>query len=77
MKKIMIAVMLTVCTFSTSTEAAEFEISNGLEIQELGAWTHFRDKYLLGRDTDKKEEHHRHHHAPPPPPKYHHHHHDR
>lgn len=53
------------------------------QTQELGKWSHFRDKYILGRETENERndrrdwesrhnyrDDHRHgHHQPPPPPR--------
>ena len=53
-----------------SVEAQEQQVTNlvqaeSAEIQELGKWSHFRDKYLLGRERDRERDYRQ----PPPPPR--------
>ena len=83
MKKFFIAAALSLLIFSGQADAAPADDLNvsAIETQEMGSWTHFRDKYILGRETenerrDRKEwerrhhhdydSSHRHHHSPPP-----------
>ena len=55
MKKFLAAAALSLLIFSGQTEAATIDNLNAptIEIQETGtsSWAHFRDKYLLGRET--------------------------
>ena len=81
MKKFLIAAAMSLAIFGgqTSVEAAPVEISdNQIETQELGKWAHFRDKHILGRETENErrdrkdwERRHRYHddHRYSPPPR--------
>ena len=42
--------------------------ASAIEVNELGAWTHFRRKLFGGKNKDKRNEYHREHFYPPPPP---------
>ena len=55
MKKFLIAVAASVILFGGQTQAAPVDNLNAqIETQETGKWADFRDKYLLGRETDKE-----------------------
>ena len=88
MKKFLIAVAagLVILGSQVDVEASEVKDLNkpAIEMQEVGSWTHFRDKHLLGRETenerrDREERERRHwerrhnynnnYHRNPPPPR--------
>ena len=72
MKKFLIAAALSFVIFGGQTEAAQVEpLDNQLETQEQGKWAHFRDKYILDRETenerrDRKDWERRPRYDPPP-----------
>ena len=72
MKKFLVAVAASLIIFGGQTQAAPVDDLNAqLETQEVGRWADFRDKYILGRETDKerrkrKEWERRHGYYPPP-----------
>lgn len=78
MKKFLIALAAGLILFGGQTQAAPVDDLNAqIETQETGKWAHFRDKYILGRETenerrDRKDWERRHrydpHYDPPPPP---------
>ena len=77
MKKFLIAAAATLIIFGGQVEAAPADNLNAeIETQDIkshGKWAHFRDKYLLDRETenerrDRKDWERRHRYAPPPPP---------
>ena len=79
MKKFLLAVAVSAVIFGGQTEAAPVDDLNAqIETQDIkshGKWAHFRDKYILGRETenerrDRKDWERRHRYAPPPPPPY-------
>ena len=80
MKKFLIAVAAGVFIFCGQVEAAPADDLNaqGIETQETGKWAHFRDKYILNRETenerrDRKDWERRHrddYRYDPPPPRY-------
>ena len=73
MKKFFVAVAAGLILFGGQTQAAPVDNLNAqLETQETGTsrWANFRDKYLLGRETenerrDRKEWERRHRYQPP------------
>ena len=87
MKKFLIAAAASLLIFGgqNAVEAADAENLKvqGVEVQQVGWWAHFRDKHILGRETenerrDRKEWERRHRddhrdwnnrrdHRPPPP----------
>ena len=82
-KKFLMVVAASLILFSGQTEAApvdDLNVSNveKQEVKKHGKWAHFRDKYLLGRETenerrDRKEWEKKHRYDPPryrydPPP---------
>ena len=55
MKKFLIAAAASLIIFSGQTEASTVErLDKPIERQEVGKWAHFRDKYLLGRETENE-----------------------
>lgn len=85
MKKFLIATAASLIIFSGQTEAATVDnLDKQIETQDIGKWAHFRDKHILGRETenerrDRKEWESRHRndkhryrddyrYCPPPPP---------
>ena len=91
MKKFLIAAAASLLIFGGQpAEAADVGNLNvqSVEVQDVSWWTHFRDKHILGRETenerrDRKEWERRHRddhrdwnnrrdHRPPPPPGRHH-----
>jgi len=55
MRKFLIAAALSFLIFGGQTEAAQVEpLDNQLETQEQGKWAHFRDKHILGRETENE-----------------------
>ena len=77
MKKFLIVAAATLIIFGGQVEAAPADNLNAeIETQDIkshGKWAHFRDKYLLDRETenerrDRKDWERRHRYAPPPPP---------
>ena len=88
MKKFLIAAFASLLIFGgqSGAEASSVEKldTQATETQELGKWAHFRDKHILGRETENErrdrkewERRHRHdyhddyyhgHHYGPPPP---------
>ena len=83
MKKFLIAAAVSFMIFGGQTESAQVEnFDNQIEAQEQSKWAHFRDKHILGRETENErrdrkewERRHRYHddhrYAPPPPPRGH------
>ena len=78
MKKLLLAV---VCCFGivafvnveTAEAAAQQNLTlnqtSAVEVEELGAWTHFRRKIFGGKSKSKdNEKERRHYYSPPPPP---------
>lgn len=72
MKKFLIAAA-TLFIFCGQVEATSVDDLNTqvVERQEIGKWAHFRDKHILGRETenerrDRKEWERRHRYQPPP-----------
>ena len=73
MKKFLIAVVASAILFGGQTQAAPVDDLNAqLETQETGTgkWANFRDKYLLGRETenernDRKDWERKHRYDPP------------
>ena len=85
MKKFLIATTASLLIFAGQAEASTVEsLDKPIEIQDMGKWAHFRDKHILGRETenerrDRKEWERRHRddrrryhddyrYNPPPPP---------
>ncbi|MBR6886970.1 MAG: hypothetical protein IKN16_00790 [Selenomonadaceae bacterium] len=72
MKKLLIAVAAGLIIFGGQAKAAPVDDLNAqIETQEVGKWAHFRDKYILDRETenerrDRKEWERRHRYDPPP-----------
>ena len=72
MKRFLIAVAASAIFLGGQTEAAPADDLNAqIETQETGTWAHFRDKHLLGRETenerrDRKDWERRHRYDPPP-----------
>lgn len=58
MKKFLIAVATTLFIFGGQTQAAPVDDLNvNIETQDIkshGKWAHFRDKYILGRETENE-----------------------
>ena len=55
MRKFLIAAALSFMIFGGQSEAAQIEsLDNQLEMQEQGKWAHFRDKHILGRETENE-----------------------
>lgn len=58
MKKFLIAVATTLIIFGGQTQAAPVDDLNAnIETQDIkshGKWAHFRDKYILGRETENE-----------------------
>ncbi len=58
MKKFLIAVATTMFIFGGQTQAAPVDDLNAnLDTQDIkshGKWAHFRDKYILGRETENE-----------------------
>ncbi|MCR5833406.1 MAG: hypothetical protein K6G55_01955 [Selenomonadaceae bacterium] len=100
MKKFLVALIAAgtlIFSGQSATEAATENLNGftaqNVETQELGKWAHFRDKYILGRETenerrDRREWERRHHYYddynaprrgyyPPPPPPHRPYHHNR
>ena len=80
MKKFLIAAAASLIIFGGQADAAPADDLNvNIETQDVGKWAHFRDKYILDRETenerrDRKEwerRHHRDYYPLPPPPGYH------
>ena len=76
MKKFLIAAAATLIIFGGQVEASPVDDLNAdIELQDIkkhGKWAHFRDKYLLDRETenerrDRKDWERRHRYDPPPP----------
>lgn len=74
MKKFLIAVAASLILFGGQTQAAPADDLNvDIETQDIkshGKWAHFRDKYILHRETenerrDRKEWERKHRYAPP------------
>ena len=83
MKKFLLALAASAIIFGGQAEAApadDLNVNAQIETQDMkssGKWAHFRDKYILGRETenerrDRKERERRHRYEPPPPPPYYH-----
>ena len=87
MKRLLIAAAASLIIFGGQVEASTVNLENPVEVQEMsGKWAHFRDKHLLGRETENerrdrkewerrhREDRRRHHddyrYTPPPPPPY-------
>ena len=83
MKRFLIALAAGLILFGGQTQAAPADDLNAqIETQDIkshGKWAHFRDKYILGRETenerrDRKDWERRHRYDPrynpPPPPPY-------
>ena len=88
MKRFLIAAAASLLIFGGQVEASTADLDKPIETQEIGSgkWAHFRDKYILGRETenerrDRKEWERRHRedrrrhrddyrYTPPPPPYY-------
>lgn len=80
MKKFLVAAATGLLLFGGQAGAEASTIENldvaEVEVQEMkshGKWAHFRDKYILDRETenernDRKEWERRHRYYPPPPP---------
>ena len=76
MKKFLIAAAASLLIFGgqNAVEAADAENLKvqGVEVQQVGWWAHFRDKHILGRETENerrdRQEWERNHRYPPPPP---------
>ena len=75
MKRFLMAVAASAILFGGQTEAAPVDDLNAqIETQDIkshGKWAHFRDKYLLDRETenerrDRKDWERRHRYDPPP-----------
>ena len=57
MKKFLIAAAASLIIFSGQTEASTVErLDKPIEMQDMGSgkWAHFRDKYILGRETENE-----------------------
>ena len=57
MKRFLIAVAASLLIFSGQSEASSVDsFDKQLETQDIGTgkWAHFRDKYLLGRETENE-----------------------
>ena len=73
MKKFLIAIAASLIIFGGQANASPADDLNvEIETQDVGKWADFRDKHLLGRETDRerrerKEWERRHRHDPPPP----------
>ena len=75
MKKVLVAALccgLAVFSNIDSAEAAEQKITNieqsaEIQMQELGKWSHFRDKYIYG-DPHRGDRRDGYRPPPPPPP---------
>ncbi|MBR2773945.1 MAG: hypothetical protein IKD73_03035 [Selenomonadaceae bacterium] len=88
MKRFLIAAAASLLIFGGQVEASTADLDKPIETQEIGSgkWAHFRDKYILGRETenerrDRKEWERRHRedrrryrddyrYTPPNPPPY-------
>ena len=77
MKKFLIAAAAGLLIFGgqPSNASAESLDAQNVEVQDLGSgkWANFRDKYILGRETenerrDRREWERNHRYGPPPPP---------
>ena len=84
MKKFLVAAATGLLLFGGQFGAEASTVENldvaKVEVQEMkshGKWAHFRDKYILGRETenerrDRRDWERRHgYYPPPPPPPYH------
>ena len=74
MKKFLIAAAASLLILGGQAEASTAEnLNEQIDIQEQsGKWAHFRDKYIIGRETenerrDRKEWERNHRYGPPPP----------
>lgn len=82
MKRFLIAAMASFLIFGVQVEASTVDNLDKpkVQTQEIGKWAHFRDKHILGRETenerrDRKEWERRHrdeyrYYPPAPPPTY-------
>lgn len=81
MKRLLIATAASLLIFGGQAEASTV-LDKPIELQDMGngKWAHFRDKHILGRETENErrnrnewERRHRDDHRynpPPPPPRY-------
>ena len=77
MKKFLIAAAASFIIFSGQADASPVDDLNVSEVETQdvkshGKWAHFRDKYIIGRETenerrDRKEWERNHRYGPPPP----------
>lgn len=55
MKRLLIVAAASLLIFGGQAEASTVEsFDRQIETQEMGKWAHFRDKYLLGRETENE-----------------------
>ena len=84
MKKFLLATVATGVLLLGGQAGAEASVVERLDTQvadtqDMSKWTHFRDKYILDRDPDRRHRRHRdwyddddyYRHRPPPPPSRH------
>ncbi len=56
MKRFLIAAAASFLIFGGQAEASIADLDGSIETRELGSgkWAHFRDKYILGRETENE-----------------------